>query len=197
MPSGDQGAGGGVMPRISLIAAMAGNRVIGIANKLPWKLPADMQWFRKQTLGKPIIMGRKTFESFGAKPLPGRTNIIVTSDVNYRAEGCVVAHSIDAALHAAGEVPEIMIIGGASFYEQMLPRADRIYLTLVHSTFVGDSRFPEFYGTEFRLEWRRTGKQKGWYLPLGPTQWKEVQRIDHKKDKKNPYAYSFLILDRV
>ena len=163
------------MPRISLIAAMADNRVIGIANKLPWKLPADMKWFREQTIGKPIVMGRKTFESFGAKPLPGRSNIIVTSDVNYRATGSSVAHSIEAALQFAGDVPEVMIIGGASFYAQMLPRADRVYLTQVHHTFDGDSWFPE-------LDW---------------AQWRETQRIDRAADEKNPYACSFLILDRV
>ena len=163
------------MPRISLIAAMADNHVIGIANKLPWKLPADMKWFREHTMGKPMVMGRKTFESFGAKPLPGRTNIIVTNDVSYRAEGCVVVHSIDAALQSANAVPEVMIIGGASFYAQMLPRADRAYLTLVHHSFDGDSWFPE-------LDW---------------AQWREMQRVEHAADEKNPYACSFLILDRI
>jgi dihydrofolate reductase len=162
------------VPRISLIAAMADNRVIGIANKLPWKLPADMQWFRQQTLGKPIVMGRKTFESFGAKPLPGRTNVIVTSDENYRAESCVVAHSIEDALRFIGDVPEVMIIGGASFYAQLLPRADRLYLTLVHHSFDGDSWFPEF-------DWRP---------------WRETQRIERAADEKNPYACTFLVLDR-
>ncbi len=162
------------MPCIALIAAMADNRVIGVANKLPWKLPADMQWFRQQTLGKPIVMGRKTFASFGAKPLPGRTNIIVTSDLNYRAAACIVAHTIEDALRLAGEVTEVMIIGGASFYAQMLPRAERLYLTLVHHHFDGDSCFPE-------LDW---------------TQWHETQRIERAPDEKNPYACSFLILDR-
>ena len=160
--------------RISLIAAMADNGVIGIANKLPWKLPADMKWFREQTMGKPIVMGRKTFESFGAKPLPGRTNIIVTSDANYRAEGCVVAHSIDAALHAAGEVPEVMIIGGASFYAQTLSRAERIYLTVVHHAFDGDAWFPE-------IDWDA---------------WHEVTRVDRKADTINLYDCTFLMLER-
>ena len=160
--------------RISLIAAMADNRVIGIANKLPWKLPADMKWFREHTLGKPIVMGRKTFESFGAKPLPGRTNIVVTRDVNYHAEACIIAGGIDDALRLAGEVPEVMIIGGASFYAQLLPRADRLYLTLVHHSFDGDSWFPEF----------------------DRTQWLEVQRIEREADEKNPYACTFFVLDR-
>lgn len=162
------------MPRISLIAAMADNRVIGIANKLPWKLPADMKWFRQHTLGKPIMMGRKTFESFGAKPLPGRTNIVVTGDVDYRAEGCIVAHSIEDALRFAGDVPEVMIIGGASFYAQTLPYAQCIYLTVVHHAFDGDAWFPE-------IDW---------------SAWHEATHIDCKADASNPYDYTFLVLER-
>jgi dihydrofolate reductase len=160
--------------KISLIWAMADDRVIGIENRLPWKLPADMQWFRKHTLGKPIVMGRRTFESFGSRTLPQRTNIIITSDRDYRAEGAVVVHSIDEALQAAGQVEEVMIIGGMSFYEQMLPRADRLYMTLIHASFEGDAWFPEF--------------------DLG--QWREVAREDHEVDEKNAYPYSFVILER-
>lgn len=162
-------------PCISLIAAMAENRVIGIDNKLPWKLPADMKWFRDITLGKPIVMGRKTFESFGAKPLPQRTNIVVTADKNYRADGAVVAHSIDEALRAAGAAPEVMIIGGASFYAQLLPRANRIYLTVVHHDFNGDAWFPEF----------------------DRSAWRESRRIELSADEKNAYNCSFLVLERV
>lgn len=162
------------MPTISLIAAMAENRVIGVGNKLPWKLPADMQWFRQNTLGKPIVMGRKTFESFGAKPLPQRTNIVVTADQNYRAEGAVVVHSIDAALKIAGTAPETMIIGGASFYAQLLPRADRIYLTLVHHAFDGDAWFPV-------IDWNS---------------WHEATCIDRKADAINPYDCTFFIYER-
>jgi dihydrofolate reductase len=99
---------------------------------------------------------------------------VITSDENYRAAGAVVVHSIDAALHAAGDAPEVMIIGGASFYEQMLPRADRIYLTVVHHTFQGDA----------------------WFPALDPRAWRETQRVDHAADEKNPYACTFLILDR-
>jgi dihydrofolate reductase len=161
-------------PVISLIAAMSDDRVIGIDNRLPWKLPADMRWFKKQTMGKPIVMGRKTFESFGARPLPGRTNIIVTNDRNYVAENCVVAHSVDAALAAAGDVEEIMIIGGASFYEQLLPRADRLYLTYVHGSFDGDAWFPHF----------------------DPDEWNETSRDDRSADEKNPHPHSFVILER-
>jgi len=160
--------------KISLIAAMTDDRVIGIENRLPWKLPADMKWFRQHTLGKPIVMGRKTFESFGAKPLPERMNIVITRDRDYRAEGAVVVHDIDEALAAAGDAEEVMIIGGASFYEQMLPRADRLYLTFVHADVEGDAWFPEF----------------------DRCQWREVFREDHEADEKNPYAYSFVILER-
>jgi len=157
-----------------MIAAMADDRVIGINNTLPWKLPNDMKWFRQQTMGKPIVMGRKTFESFGAKPLPGRTNIIITRDESYQADNCIVAHSIDEAIKAAGAVAEIMIIGGASFYEQMLPKADRLYLTFVHTQVQGDAWFPEWNETE----------------------WQQVERIDHDADDKNPHAHSFVILER-
>lgn len=159
---------------ISLIAAMADNRVIGIENRLPWNLPADMKWFRQRTLGKPVLMGRKTFESIG-RPLPNRTNIIVTRDAGWMAEGCVVAPDIDAALLAAGDVPEVMIIGGASFYAQMLPRAQRLYLTLVHAEIEGDAWFPE----------------------IDFSAWREIERHDHAPDDANRYPYSFVIYQRL
>lgn len=161
-------------PTISLIAAMADDRAIGIENRLPWKLPEDMKWFRRHTLGKLIVMGRKTFESFGARPLPERTNIVVTRDADYKAEGIVVVHSIEQAIAAARNVEELMIIGGESFYEQMLPRADRFYLTLVHGRFEADAWFPEF-------DWN---------------DWQEVVREEHPVDEKNAYACSFLVLER-
>lgn len=162
-------------PRISLIAAMADDRVIGIDNRLPWRLPADMKWFRQHTLGKPIIMGRKTFESIGSKPLPDRLNIVVTRDLQYRAPGAVVVHDIDQAIAAAGAVDEVMFIGGASFYEQMLPRAERLYLTFVHIQVVGDAWFPDY----------------------DPSQWRELERHDRTADEKNPYSHSFCIYERV
>ena len=160
--------------KISMIAAMTDERVIGIENQLPWKLPNDMKWFRQHTLGKPIIMGRKTFESFGSKPLPDRTNIIITRDATYQARDSVVVHTIEEALQAAGDVDEVMVIGGASFYEQMLPRADRLYLTFVHARIEGDA----------------------WFPAIDFSQWNEVQRIDNDADEKNPLAHSFVILDR-
>ena len=157
-----------------MIAAMTEERVIGIKNTLPWKLPNDMKWFRQNTMGKPIVMGRKTFESFGAKALPGRTNIIITRDENYQAADSIVVHSIDDALTAAGDAEEVMIIGGASFYEQMLPKADRLYLTFVHAELKGDAWFPEINNND----------------------WNKVEKFHHKKDDKNQYAHSFIILDR-
>lgn len=159
---------------ISLIWAMDENRLIGVENRLPWKLPADMKWFRRHTLGKPIIMGRKTFDSFGGRPLPERTNIVVTRDNDYKAEGAVVVYSIEEALQAAGKADEVMIIGGASFYEQMLPRAERLYITEVHGKFEGDAWFPDF--------------------DMG--EWREVDREEHPIDEKNGYACSFLTYRR-
>lgn len=159
---------------ISLIWAMDDNRLIGVENRLPWKLPADMKWFRRHTLGKPIIMGRKTFDSFGARPLPERTNIIVTRDKSYQAEGAVVVYSIEDAIQAAGDAEEVMIIGGASFYQQMLSRADRLYITQVHGDFKGDAWFPEF----------------------DMNSWQELTREEHPVDEKNAYACSFLSFER-
>ncbi len=153
---------------------MTDDGVIGIENRLPWKLPADMRWFRKHTLGKPVIMGRLTFESFGAKPLPERTNIVVTRDSGYLASGAVVVTSIAQALHHAGDCPEVMVIGGASFYQQLLPQADRLYLTFIHETIEGDAYFPEF----------------------SRTQWQEIERIDCDPDERNPYHYSFTVWER-
>ena len=130
-----------------------------------------MRWFRACTMGKPIVMGRKTFESFGGRVLPGRTNIIVTRDKTYAAEGAVVVHSIDEALAAAGAVEEVMIIGGASIYIQALPLADRLYMTVVHADLHGDAWFPE-------VDFNR---------------WRELERHDHAADPDNPCGYSFVI----
>lgn len=160
--------------KISLIWAMADNRVIGIENRLPWKLPADMQWFRQNTLGKAIIMGRMTFESFGAKPLPGRRNILVSRNNDYQAEGVEVFTSLEAALTAANDMEEVMVIGGMSIYQQALKRADRLYMTLVHAEVEGDAWFPQF----------------------DPQPWQEVERHDHDADEKNPFPYSFVIMER-
>lgn len=160
---------------ISLIAALNDERVIGINNALPWHLPADLRHFKQITLGKPVLMGRKTFESIG-KPLPGRVNIVVTSDRNFAAAGCTIAHSIDEALRLARDHAEVMIIGGATFYAQMLPQAQRMYLTFVHANDIaGDAFFPAW--------------------PAG--QWQEIAREDHLADANNRYPYSFVTLERV
>jgi dihydrofolate reductase len=127
---------------ISLVAAMDKNRLIGADNGLPWYLPADFRHFKAVTMGKPVIMGRKTFESIG-RPLPGRLNIVVSAS-GFAADGVTVVDSIEKALNAAGEVEEVMVIGGASFYRQIIARADRMYLTHVDGAFEGDTWFPEF-----------------------------------------------------
>jgi len=160
--------------KISIIVAMAANGVIGNNNQLPWHLPADLKHFKATTMGKPIIMGRKTWESIG-RPLPGRTNIVITRDENYMADGCVVVHSIDGALAAAAGHEEIMVIGGAEFYRQVLPQASMIYLTRVHADFEGDTCFPG----------------------LDDEQWHEVAREDFDADENNPHAYSFIRLERI
>ncbi|MBB5019832.1 dihydrofolate reductase [Chitinivorax tropicus] len=126
---------------VSLIAAMARNRVIGIENRLPWHLPEDLQYFKRITMGKPVIMGRKTYESIG-RPLPGRRNIVVTRSLEWAADGVHIAHSIDEALRLAGEIEEIFVIGGAELYQQAMPFAQRLYLTEVDLTPPGDAHFP-------------------------------------------------------
>ncbi len=129
------------MTTINVIAAMARNRVIGINNTLPWRLAADLQHFKALTMGHHIIMGRKTYESIG-KPLPGRTTVIVTRAAEYRVEGCLTATSIDAALAACGNDTDIFFVGGADLYAQILPRANRLYLTEIQADYTGDAFFP-------------------------------------------------------
>ena len=159
---------------ISLITAMDRNRLIGAGNRLPWRLPADMKHFRKLTLGKPVVMGRRTFESIG-KPLAKRTNIILTRDPHFRADGCIVTHSVDEVLRRANGCEEVMIIGGCSVYEQFLDCAKRLYLTQIHECFEGDVHFPEFELND----------------------WREVKRIKREPDSDNPHAFDFVFLHRV
>lgn len=159
---------------LSLIVAMARNRVIGRDGGLPWRLPADLGHFKRTTLGKPIVMGRATHDAIG-RPLPGRHNIVVTRDTGYRTAGCTVVHSLDQALSAAGEVDEVMVIGGAELYRQALARSGRIYLTEVHAEPAGDTCFPEF----------------------DPHEWREVRREDHPADQRNDHPYSFVVLERL
>jgi dihydrofolate reductase len=143
-------------PRLSLIAAMAENRVIGADNRLPWHLPEDLKHFRKLTSGHPVILGRKTYESIG-RLLPNRTNVIVTRNPAYRVEGAVIVGSLDEAIAAATRAPggdEVFVIGGAEIYALALPRADRIYLTEVHQHVEGDAYFPELPAGAFVVETR-------------------------------------------
>lgn len=130
--------------RIALVVAMAENRVIGKDGTLPWRIPEDMKWFREITMGKPCIMGRKTWESLPKKPLPGRINIVVTRDPDYKADGATVATSFDEAVAVAmrQEPEEIAVLGGAQIYVEAMKRAGRIYLTRVHKAFDGDAFFP-------------------------------------------------------
>ncbi len=152
---------------------MAENRVIGVNNTLPWRLPADLRHFRQLTTGHHVIMGRRNYESIG-KPLPDRTNIVITRNPAYQAPGCRVKHSLVDALQNTQDDPEVFIIGGAEIYRQAIAGADRIYLTLVHADISGDTFFPEFDARE----WRETGRAR------------------HEADEKNPYAYSFVTYDR-
>lgn len=161
-------------PRISLIAAMAANRVIGVNNTLPWRLPADLAHFKALTMGHHIVMGRKTYESLG-KPLPGRTSVIITRDAAFAAPGCVVAHSIADAVAACAGDEEIFFIGGAELYRQALPLADRLYLTEIQVKAEGDAWFPEF----------------------DRAAWLESSRDPHRPDEKNPHAYDFVVYDHV
>ncbi len=163
--------------RLSLIVAMDKNELIGVNGRIPWHLPDDMKWFRQQTLGKPVIMGRKTFESIPDRfrPLPGRHNIVLSRHNDYEAEGVTAVHSIEAALAAAGDVAEIVVIGGAELYAQVLPQADRLYLTLIDAEFVGDVHFPE----------------------IDPAEWCEIYRQEHPADDRHDCPFTWLIWERI
>lgn len=159
--------------RLSIIVAMAKNRVIGADNTLPWHLPADLKHFKALTMGHHIVMGRKTYESIG-KPLPGRTSVVVTRNANYAQPGVVVVNSLEAAISACGEDAEIFVIGGAELYRQAIDLADRIYLTEIDADISGDAHFTEF---DRKL-------------------WQETERVSHAPDEKNLYHYHFLVFDR-
>lgn len=157
---------------ISLIAALAADRVIGMENAMPWHLPADLAWFKKQTLNKPVIMGRRTWDSIG-RPLPGRLNIVISSHKG-DAAGVTWVTSIDEALKTAGDVEELMVIGGGRIYEQMLARADRLYLTHIDAEVEGDTHFPDYE----------------------PDEWQSTFSEFHDADDKNSHSFCFEILDR-
>ena len=161
-------------PRISVIAALARNRVIGIENRLPWKLPEDLAHFKALTLGHPILMGRKTFESLG-RPLPGRRNILITRNPNYQSPGCEIAVSIADAIALCARADEFFFIGGAELYKQVLPVVDRLYLTEVQIEVQGDAWFPEFDRTTFT----------------------EISRVHNLGEKGDPLHFDYVIYDRV
>ncbi|GAA5131341.1 dihydrofolate reductase [Alloalcanivorax gelatiniphagus] len=165
--------------RLAMMAAKASNDVIGRDNKLPWYLPNDLKYFKQATLGKPIIMGRNTWESL-KRPLPGRTNIVITRQGDYHAEGAKVVATLDQALELAEHVAlidgqdEVVVIGGAQIYALALPRADRLYLTEVHAEVPGDTYFPA----------------------VDAAQWREIGRDDFQAEGPNPYDYSFVVYER-
>ena len=158
---------------MTLIVAVADSGVIGHDNALPWHLPDDLKRFKRLTLGKPVVMGRKTYESIG-KPLPGRQNIVVTRDANYRREGITVVHGVDAALEAAEGQAEIMVIGGAELFRLFLPLASRVHLTRVHGDISGD------------VKW----------LPLDVREWKVVESEQHETDERHVYAMTFEVWEK-
>ncbi|CAC9545426.1 Dihydrofolate reductase (EC 1.5.1.3) [uncultured Gammaproteobacteria bacterium] len=159
--------------RLSIIVAMDDNQLIGKDNALPWHLPADLGYFKETTTGKTVLMGRKTYESIGF-PLPNRRNVIVSRNADFTAKGCEVVSSITAALELAKHDDEVMIMGGASFYEQMLPSVDRLYITQIEGSYEGDAHFPTFDRSDFSESFRES----------------------HQPDDKNPHTYHFTILDR-
>lgn len=158
---------------LSIITALSANQVIGLNNQLPWHLPADLQHFKAHTLGKPIIMGRKTYESLG-KPLPGRRNIVVTHNAQFHAPGCEIVNSLEQALKLTAKDEEVMVIGGAELIQQVLPQTDRLYLTFIHEQFEGNCFFPAW----------------------NPADWLEIEREDYKADARNPHPYSFVTYQR-
>lgn len=160
-------------PRIIIIAAMAENRVIGRDGDLPWRLPDEMRYFKQTTTGHVVIMGRRTFESFG-NPLPNRRNIVVTRQRDYTPQQAVVAHSLDEALALAADAPQVFIAGGAEIYRAALPIAERLLLTIVHATPEGDTRFPEFDENE----------------------WVLVDERRHEADERHAHAFTFRTYDR-
>ena len=157
---------------ISLIAALAADRVIGMENAMPWHLPADLAWFKRNTLNKPVIMGRKTFESIG-RPLPGRHNIVLSSQPGHEADVTWVT-SLDEALVAAGPVEEVMVMGGGRVYSQFLSRANRLYLTHIDAEVEGDTHFPDYE----------------------PDEWETSFSEFHDADELNSHGYCFEILER-
>ena len=160
--------------RISFVLAFDRKKVIGKDGGLPWRLPDDMKHVREVTNGKPLIMGRRTYASIG-RPLKGRTSIVLTRDPTFHPEGVLAARTPEEALALAGDVPEVIVFGGAEVFREFLPIADRIYLTEVDTDAAGDTYFP----------------------PLDPKDWREVDRQAHPADARHPFAFEFVTLERV
>ncbi|MFC3749810.1 dihydrofolate reductase [Paenibacillus sp. GCM10012306] len=159
---------------ISMIWAMDVKGVIGKDNSMPWHLPRDFAFFKSETMGKTMLMGRKTWDSLGGKPLKGRTSIVLTRDHSFTAEGAEVVHSLEEALEAAKRTDELMVIGGAEIYRIVLPYADKLIVTRIEHDFAGDTFFPD-------VNW---------------DEWKEVSSTPGIKDEKNPYDYRFVVYER-
>jgi len=159
---------------LSIIVALSENNVIGTGNRLPWKISADLRRLKNLTMGHHLLMGRKTFESIG-RPLPGRVNIIITRNENFKAEGCVVTKSMHEALEVSRNDSETFVFGGGEIFREAISLVRKIYMTRVHAEIAGDTFFPV----------------------LNPDEWKEVSREDHTKDEHNEYDYSFITYDRV
>ena len=161
------------MSRIAFVVAYDRKKVIGRDGGLPWRLPDDMKHVRELTIGKPLIMGRRTYESIG-RPLPQRTNIVLTRDPSFTAEGVLVARTPDEALALAGDAPEIIVFGGAEVFRQFLPRTDRIYLTEIDADVGGDTTFD-----------------------FAATDWRVLESTEHPADDRHPYPFRFVTLERV
>ncbi len=159
--------------KLSLIVAMATNRAIGLNNKMPWHLSADLKKFKQITMGSPILMGRKTYESIG-RPLPGRSNIIISRNPDYQQPGCTVFNSIDQAIASCQQYDEVFIIGGATFYQATLALADKLYLTEINKSFAADTFFPA----------------------INKNEWTEVAREDISDDESVDFCYSFITLEK-
>ncbi len=165
-------SGGAGARVVSLIVAVAANGVIGAKNRLPWHLPADLRFFKATTMGRPVIMGRRTFESIG-RALPGRTNVVVTRRPELALPGCIMADSLDAAYRAAGATGEVFVIGGAELFREALAHADRLYLTEIHAAFEGDVHFPA----------------------VDRSQWREASREVHEGEA--PFRFDFVRYERL
>lgn len=160
---------------LSMIAAMDNQRIIGADNDMPWHLPDDLKFFKATTSGKTVVMGRKTFESIGSKPLPNRRNLVVSRNADFNAQGAEVFTSVNAALETCADDAEVVIMGGGQLYAQMLPLANKLYITQIETHVIGDTVFPEW----------------------NPAEWREIAREFHPQDDRHAFAFSFVTLIRI